>query len=254
MARLHGQKYAASGYTYVKGPALLDKFVGQSESNVRKLFDDAKKHKAKHGYPALICLDEGEALLARRGAQRMEGMERTIVPTFNAEMDGIDELAAFVLVLTNRVDMIDPAILRRLPLKVEVTRPTKAAAADIVGKHLRGKPVSGIDAAEAAKLVAEEVFAPLRVLYNLKPAKGLGERFTLGDIASGQMMEEIVDRASALAIARETETGNEDGISEKDLVTTVQRIFEEQRLLEHVNDLNPRLEKLGPGWIAQKAA
>jgi proteasome-associated ATPase len=248
LARLHGKKFEASGYVYQRGPQALNMFVGKSEENVRKLFEDARRHKAKHGYPAIICLDEADGLLARRGAARMEGMERTVVPTFLAEMDGLDDAAAFVMVLTNRPDMLDPGITRdgRLDIKIHVRRPTKAEAIDITAKHLRGKPLAkDLAIPKAAELAAEELFSQKHVLYMLRTRKGLGERFTLGDLVSGAMMAGLVDRAVGLAMRREKDTGEEGGIQVDDILGAVRRIHEEQQSLEHPNDLAPLIEKLG---------
>lgn len=249
MARLHGKAYAPSGYVYVKGPALLNMFVGKSEENVRKLFEDAKRHKAKHGYPAIICLDEADALLARRGAARIEGMERTVVPAFLAEMDGLEESAAFVMVLTNRPDMLDPGITRdkRLDLKIEVRSPSKQEAIDIAAKHLRGQPMAkGVTEGAAARAAADELYSPRHVLYMLRSVDGKDDRrFVLGDIASGAMMAGLIDRAVRAAMAREKATGKVSGITLDDLAAAAARICLEQLALDHENDLRLLVSKIG---------
>src|SRR5262249_7038614 len=109
---LHNAKPAESGLLVTKGPELLNKYIGESEAGVRRLFESARRHHKEHGCPAIVLLDEADALLGKRGSTRWEGMERTIVPQFLAEMDGMEESHAFVVLTTNRADMLDEAILR----------------------------------------------------------------------------------------------------------------------------------------------
>jgi ATP-dependent 26S proteasome regulatory subunit len=90
------------GFIYVKGPELLNKFVGESESRIRGLFDQAREHKKEHGSPAIVFIDEAESLLSRRGTGISSDMEKTIVPAFLAEMDGLEDTAAVVILATNR--------------------------------------------------------------------------------------------------------------------------------------------------------
>src|SRR3990167_2927964 len=106
IAKSHSKADAATGFIYVKGPEILSMWVGNSESAVRSLFKRAKEHKLEHGYPAVIFVDEAESILAKRGNGIHSGsvLSGTIVPTFLAEMDGLEDSGAFVLLATNRPD------------------------------------------------------------------------------------------------------------------------------------------------------
>jgi ATP-dependent 26S proteasome regulatory subunit len=198
LARSRGKSASDTGFIYVKGPEILSHLVGDSEANVRAIFDSARAHHAKHGYPALVFLDEADGILTRRGAGLFHGMERTIVPAFLAEMDGLEDGGALVLFATNRPLEIDPAFLRdgRIDRKIEVGRPSKEDAADIFEKLLKGKPFAG-----TPKACAERLYAPKHVLWTTQGKEGR-ERVTLGDVATGATMLGVVERATQRAIRR----------------------------------------------------
>lgn len=241
VARLHGKDGAASGFQHVKGPELLNPLVGQSEAGVRQLFERARAHEKRHGYPCTIFLDEADALLARRGSSRIEGMERTIVPMFLAEMDGFEASGAFVIVATNRPDMLDPAILRegRLDLKVLVRRPDQAAARSILVKHLARAPLDGLTLDAAAEVAADHLFADRHVLYIVRTKSGRGDRrLTLGQWVSGAMCAGLVARAGRIAIRRDKSMKRDaSGIGADDLAEAADALCAEQRLLQHDTEL-----------------
>jgi proteasome-associated ATPase len=140
IAKAYSQE-AVSGFMYVKGPELLDPFVGVSESNIRNLFSRARAHKSKHGTQAVIFIDEADALLGSRGGNRhsVSDMEKTIVPSFLTEMDGLEESAALVILATNRPSDLDPAVVRegRIDRKIRVSRPDVKGALEIFKIHLQ---------------------------------------------------------------------------------------------------------------------
>ena len=220
LAKLHGKSAKASGLIAVKGPELLHGLVGSSEANVRALFASARQHFADHGYPALIMLDEADSLLGKRGATRWEGMERTIVPMFLSEMDGLEESGALVILSTNRPEMIDEAIMRdeRMDLAIHVGRPSEADCETIFGLHLRGRPAP----AGLASLAAAELFSQRHVLGMLPGEKGAGpKRVTLSSVVSGAMVKGIVERATQRALRRAL-AGADDGITVHDVVGAVE--------------------------------
>ena len=146
LARMHGASAQSTGFLPISGPqAVLNKFVGQSEENIKRVFDAARQHHKQHGYPAIVFVDEADALLGKRGMRPWDGMERTIVPTFLAEMDGIDthEFAPLVILATNRPDILDDAIVRpgRIDLQLEIGWHEGAAAQRIVEIHLKDRPI-----------------------------------------------------------------------------------------------------------------
>jgi ATP-dependent 26S proteasome regulatory subunit len=156
MARMHGDSFRDSGFIFSKGPDVLDKFLGESEAAVRKMFEAARRHKKEHGYSAILFIDEADAILGRRGNSQWEGMLRTIVPMFLAEMDGLDETGALVLLTTNRPDMLDPAVIRdgRIDRRILVPNPSLQEAMAIVKIHLRGRP---LESEELANKIVERL-------------------------------------------------------------------------------------------------
>jgi proteasome ATPase len=247
IAELHGKASAATGFQHVKGPEILQKFVGESEQAVRDLFETAREHKKRHGYPSIICLDEADALLAARGRARMEGMEKTIVPAFLTEMDGIEDSGAFVLLLTNRPDILDSAVVRekRCDLKIHVGRPDKKQAAEILRLHLKDVPIS-IDLddeddrlAVGAGVASDELFSPRHGIYVVRTRSARADkRLNLSHFVSGAMCEGLVEKAKEQAIRRERETGKESGITSDDLAKAADLLCNEHRITDHPMELD----------------
>lgn len=150
LATIHGTSAKSTGFIYVKGPELLNMWVGNTEAEIRGLFARGRDHFKKNGYPAILFIDEADAILGARGGSShgSEGtLANTIVPQFLSEMDGLQDSGVFVLLATNRPDVLDPAVTRdgRIDRKVAVLRPEQQAAGDILKIHLRNRPLSGAD-------------------------------------------------------------------------------------------------------------
>ncbi len=249
------------GFFYVKGPAMLDKFVGETEASIRKLFAQARAYKKKHGMPAIIFIDEAEAILAPRSAgpmsQASKGfLSQTVVPQFLSEMDGLQESGAFVLLATNRPNSIDSAIVRdgRIDRRIKVTRPSKYDAASILLKHLDRTPLA-MEPTEAVTTITEALYDPKNVLYRVKKASSVGKglAMTLGHIVSGAMLAGVVDRATSLAMRRDmTEEAGEDvaHVTAEDLREAVQQVMAEARDVNHDDELNEFTE----GWADEVTA
>jgi len=130
------------GFFVVKGPELLNEYVGTTERSIRTLFTKARLYKEKHGRPAVLFIDEAEALLSNR-TRNHNYMGQTVVPTFLAEMDGLDTKSTILILSTNRPDMLDEAIIRdgRVDHKIEIKRPDSKQAVEIFNIHIDGKPI-----------------------------------------------------------------------------------------------------------------
>jgi proteasome-associated ATPase len=207
---------AEARFMYVKGPEVLDRFVGQSERKIRQLFETARDHYREHGYPAVIFIDEADALLSQRGTGMCSDMERTTVPQFLAEMDGLEAAHAFVLLATNRADKLDSAVTRdgRIDLTITVGRPDRTAVRDIAVLHLEGVPVAEPDLAEA---VRDELFDDRYVLKKFALPAGEEAQLLLRDVVNGAMVRGVVQRAAAIALRRDLETGKPGGITARDV-------------------------------------
>jgi proteasome-associated ATPase len=250
----------SSGFIYVKGPEILNKWVGESEAIIRSLFNRAREHKEKHGYPAVIFIDECDAVLMRRGGGRVSGMETTIVPMFLSEMDGMEESSAFVFLATNRPDMLDRAVVRdgRIDRKVRVDRPNKSIAERILKIHLGGKPL--------AKPLTVDSFASAasNLLYDDALVVFDGVTQTSGNIPirarnlmSGAMLEGIVQRSVSEAIRRDKAASRKrpSGICEDDLKAAIYGAIKEMQNTDHTNEITEIGEELGTplkGFIPRK--
>lgn len=235
-AEVHGAK-GAGAFFYVKGPELLNMYVGNTERQIRELFQRARLHKKKNGYPAVIFIDEADAILGKRGSR--EGfMSSTVVPQFLAEMDGVVESGALVLLSTNRADVLDPAIVRdgRIDRRIRITRPGKEDAKDILSKYLRDLPLSmGVDS--AAEVAADSVYDEELRLYTVQRKMGGAARhLTLGHITSGAILAGVVDRATSLAIRRELDGGHGRVVKE-DLIAAARLTFEQCKGVNHEDEI-----------------
>lgn len=243
LAKLHIGNSAPSGFIYIKGPEILDRFVGVAEATIRSIFERSRKHKETYGYPAVIFIDEADAILGKRGMGISSDIERTIVPQFLAEMDGLEETGSIVLLATNRADILDPAVTRdgRVDRKVKVTRPDLIASKDIFKLYLKSVPLyNGHTRDELSDVAARELFSEKRVLYSVQlngNHKGESRGFTLGHLASGAMVAGIVDQATSIALHRDIVSGKPQGMSKDDLVQAVECTFRQNFDLNHNDEI-----------------
>lgn len=239
---VHGAAESSTGFIYVKGPEVLNMWVGNSEAQVRGLFSRGREHKEKYGYPAVIFIDEADAILGKRGSHHGSVLASTIVPTFLAEMDGMEDSGSFVLLATNRQDILDPAIVRdgRIDRKVRVDRPQPKDAVQILSIHL-GKTKVADDTNQLAGAAAAELFSEKYLLYKVG-LKGHGvQQFHIRHLISGAMLAGVVDMAKSNAIKRDTASGvakpKASGIKVEDITSAVAQVVAANRNLNHDDDL-----------------
>lgn len=228
---------AVSGFMYVKGPELLNSFVGESESNIRNLFSRARKHKEMHGTQAVIFIDEADALLGSRsgGRNMVSGMEKTIVPSFLTEMDGLEESAALVILATNRPTDLDPAVVRegRIDRKIRVARPTQVSAIEIFKLHLKNVPLSdGLSVDVVAERASEALFSEHLVLYYIV-ANGEERKMTMASLVSGATIAGVVEHAVTLAMRRDLQSNSTCGVHLDDVFEAVYRTYSQNLEVNH---------------------
>ena len=214
-----GNANIRSYFLNIKGPELLNKYVGETERQIRLVFQRARE-KAEEGVPVIVFFDEMDSLFRTRGTGISSDMESTIVPQLLAEIDGVETLRDVIVIgASNREDLIDPAILRpgRLDVKIKIERPDEEAAAQIFARYLTPdlpldaeevERLGGGDAAKAVQAMIEDTVSEmyraddenkfLEVTYQ----NGDKEVLYYRDFASGAMIENIVRRAKKLAIKR----------------------------------------------------
>jgi proteasome-associated ATPase len=241
-----------SFFLVVKGPELLNKYVGESERQIREVFKKAKE-RAEEGMPVIVFFDEMDALFRMRGSGISSDIESTIVPQFLSEIDGVERLRNVIVIgASNRPDLIDPAILRpgRLDVKVRIDRPDERSAQLIFAKYLTAQlPVHADELKEhggdAGAVVRHFIDMVTREMYSQKEenqflevtyASGDRELLYFRDFASGALIDGIVARAKKYAIKRLIATG-ERGVKGEDLVQAVRDEFREHEDLP--NTTNP---------------
>jgi proteasome-associated ATPase len=253
LSKLHEGKGTDTCFMYIKAPEILNKFIGASEANIRRIFAAARRHKEQHGYPAVVFIDEADAILRKRGTGMSFDMERTIVPMFLAEMDGFDESGAIVMLATNRADTLDPAIVRegRISRKIKISRPDAPTGIDLFRLKLEGIPLyNGSTHQQLAEMAAKNLFSPERVLYHAVDAKREKHPFLFANLVSGAMIAEIVDQATSLAMHRDIAAGKPTGMKAEDLSEAIDCAFRQNRDLNHDDDLNLFSEQLGTRIVA----
>jgi proteasome-associated ATPase len=236
----------------IKGPELLNKYVGETERQIRLIFQRAKE-KSAEGVPVIVFFDEMESLFRTRGSGISSDIETTIVPQLLSEIDGVELLKNVIVIgASNREDLIDPAILRpgRLDVKIKIERPDEGSAAAIISKYLT--PDLPIHASEIAAhggdieaTLASMIHLTVAEMYSVTEANeflevtyanGDKELLYFKDFASGAMMENIVRRAKKLAIKRLIATG-ERGLKTEDLLESIVQEYRENEDLP--NTTNP---------------
>ena len=221
-------------FLHVKGPEILNMWVGESERQVRDLFAQCRE-RAAEGSLAFLFIDEAESILGTRRAGRYRTILSTLVPMFCSEMDGLEPLQNVVVILaSNRADLIDPAILRpgRIDRKIKVNRPTQEGAQRIYEIYLK----ESLPLAEPKEIMAQAITEThyARTVENqfLEITFRSGKRDFLyrGDLGSGAIIAAIVERAKSLAIKRSIETKQETHLSREDLVQALQKEYAENDL------------------------
>lgn len=245
LATMMGQKTGT--FLHIKGPEVLNMWLGESERIVRDLFAQARTHRKDGSLPVLF-IDEAESVLGTRRAMRSFNISNTLVPMFCAEMDGIESLRDVVIILaSNRPDLIDPAVLRpgRIDRKIKVARPGRAEAADILKIYLTPDlpldsglvaSTQGDQAAACAALVATTTDAIFRRseenrILSVRLRSGLRETLYRGDLVSGAILASIIQRAKERAIERSIGGSGEGGLSAEDLMISIKEEYSEGEIL-----------------------
>jgi proteasome-associated ATPase len=253
VAQVTGDDNARSYFLNIKGPELLNKYVGETERQIRLVFQRARE-KSEEGFPVIVFFDEMDSLFRTRGTGISSDMESTIVPQLLAEIDGVETLKNVIVIgASNREDLIDPAILRpgRLDVKIKIERPDQEAAAQIFSRYLTADlpldegevdRLGGGDREKCVRVMIEKTVAEmyrddddnrfLEVTYQ----NGDKETMYFKDFSSGAMIENIVRRAKKLSIKRVI-AGSGRGIRTEDMLASIKQEYKEHEDLP--NTTNP---------------
>ena len=253
VGELSGNRNVRSYFLNIKGPELLNKYVGETERQIRLVFQRARE-KAEEGVPVIIFFDEMDSLFRTRGTGISSDMESTIVPQLLAEIDGVESLRDVIVIgATNREDLIDPAILRpgRLDVKIKIERPDAESAAQIFQRYIHPSlpiddtVVHGLGGGDRDKAIRAMIEETVATMYRVDDENrflevtyqgGDKEVLYFKDFASGAMIENIVRRAKKLAVKREIANGPR-GLRVDDLLESIRQEYRENEDLP--NTTNP---------------
>jgi proteasome-associated ATPase len=253
VAEVSGDHQAKSYFLNIKGPELLNKYVGETERQIRLVFQRARE-KSEEGWPVIVFFDEMDSMFRTRGTGISSDMESTIVPQLLAEIDGVETLKNVIVIgASNREDLIDPAILRpgRLDVKIKIERPNEVAAAQIFGRYLTSDlplnqdEVRDLGGGDPEKCVRAMIETTVEEMYRddeenqfleVTYQNGDKEIMYFKDFSSGAMIENIVRRAKKLAIKRLIADGAR-GIKTQDLIDSIHQEYKEHEDLP--NTTNP---------------
>jgi proteasome-associated ATPase len=254
VSEVTGKPAARSYFLNIKGPELLNKYVGETERQIRMVFQRARE-KAEEGVPVIVFFDEMDSLFRTRGTGISSDMESTIVPQLLAEIDGVESLRNVIVIgASNREDLIDPAILRpgRLDVKIKIERPNEESAAQIFSRYLTtdlplaADEVESLGGGDAEKAVRVMIERTVEMMYRTDDANrflevtyqnGDKEVMYFKDFSSGAMIENIVRRAKKLAIKRQISGEGVKGIRTDDLLQSITQEYKEHEDLP--NTTNP---------------
>ena len=246
-----GDSATRSYFLNIKGPELLNKYVGETERQIRLIFQRARE-KSEEGVPVIVFFDEMDSLFRTRGSGISSDIESTIVPQLLAEIDGVESLKNVIVIgASNREDLIDPAILRpgRLDVKIKIERPDEEAARQIFGRYLSEDLPIAEDEAEKtggrSQAIDSMILAAVDRMYSggdenrfLEVTYQNGDKEVLffKDFASGAMIENVVRRSKKMSIKRQI-AGGARGIATSDLVDSIRQEYREHEDLP--NTTNP---------------
>lgn len=248
IAKTHGKQTTDTAYIYVKAPEILDKWVGNTEREIRDLFERGRRHFRENGYKAILAIDEADAIMPQRGTRRSSDVADTIVPMFLGEMDGIDSRQTaenpIVILMTNRADVLDPAITRpgRISRHIKVDRPNETSSIDILRIHSRKVPFKSPEERDGIfAITVTDLFSKTRLLYRVNNEHD----FTLGDCVNGAMLSNIAEIAKMNALHRDLDEHTKSGVVLEDFRFAVQKVFRQQKGVNHSYDLQDFAERLG---------
>ena len=247
-------------FMHIKGPEILNMWLGESERKVREIFSQARE-KRREGFLPVVFIDEAESVLGTRRAIRSHNISNTVVPMFCSEMDGIESLQDVVIILTsNRPDLIDPAILRpgRIDRKIKVIRPDMDAAREILGIYLTAdlplsEDVLNAHDGDVQAAVDDLVARAIAEIYvrrddtrflEVTLRSGRKEVLSRGDLCSGAILESIAQRAKEIAIKRCIASGAEDGIGFDDLLAGIETEYSENEIFPPTDNTEDWLKLL----------
>lgn len=192
-------------FMYIKAPEILSMYVGQAEAKVRGIFEAARTYRSETGRSAVLFIDEADAILSKRGSGISSDMEKTIVPSFLTEMDGLENSSALVILATNRADTLDPAIIRdgRIDRRILIDRPARPQASSIFEINLRDLPLDPDETLNGlTELALDKLYSAGNPMMNN---------------VSGAMIAGLIERAKANAIRRDIDRKKPSGLTRDDL-------------------------------------
>lgn len=251
LAKIHGEKALDSGFMLLNAPDILEDLVGIGEKNLRRMFEAGEDHFEKHGYPAIIAIEEPDAVFIKRGTGKSSDVERSMVTTLLTQMN---RTRSIVLMATNRPDILDQALVRakRLRDKIYVGGPDKKSAAKLMAISLKDAPLDGTPE-DLSEFAADEIFSEKRAIYEIRrKSKGEPMKFSFANLVSYADVADIADKATSITFRRDTKNNSATSTGKAELVSAIDEAMEEKLRVDHKDAVLEIIRSLGDDYAGIK--
>lgn len=251
MSKIHGEKALDSAFMLLNAPDILEDLVSIGEKNLRRMFEAGEDHFEKHKYPAIIAIEEPDAVFIKRGTGKSSDVERSMVTTLLTQMN---KTRSIVIMMTNRPDVLDPALVRakRLRDKIYVGGPDQKSAAKLMAISLKDTPIAG-KLEELAEFAASEIFSEKRAIYEiLRKSKAEPLKFSFANLVSYADVADIADKATSITFQRDVKNNLETSTGKEELVSAIDESMEEKLRLDHKDAVMEAIRSLGDDYAGIK--
>ncbi len=250
LAKIHGDNALETGYHLINGPDILEELVGRSEKAIREVFESGEDHFEKHKYPAIIAIEEPDAVFIKRGTGKSSDVERALVTTLLTQMNSTRSI---IILATNRPDILDPAIVRakRINKNEYVGGPDQKSAAVVMARNLAGAPLTGT-AEELGTYAAAEIFSGTRTLYEILRKKSEPYKFTYADIISYAEVADLAEKATSISFRRDIANNSDTSTGKDEILQAINESFEQKLHLDHSDALRTVAKSFGDDFAGYK--
>lgn len=237
LAKTHGSDKTHTGFMLIQGANILEPLVGVAEQTLEQIFMTGEEHYKKQGFPAIIAIDEADALLRKRGSGKNSDVEDKIISIFLTQMNNSHSI---IILATNRPDILDEAVTRdkRINHIIPVSRPDRESGLAIAKLNLREVPLVEFDIDEMSEYTTSQLYSPEQVMYDVTRSNGSKMTINLSHVINGAMISGTIDDAVSSALQRDRKSKQKTGVTKKDIEEAVREKLKTQLLLDQTHNIS----------------